>query len=776
MKLLSICMMVKDEEKNLPRCLESLKPLMQQVDSELIIVDTGSTDNTVNIAKSYTDRVYFHPWNNNFSEMRNITISYAQGEWILILDADEELVDFKDILTFLSRSELREFYGACTIYINSSLTPGKTEDDTMLPALRLFKNDGFFHYEQSIHEQPKWQGQVLRLESVIQHYGYDSTDQELMEKKFERTSQLLLEELNKDPNNIYYRYQLAVTYGMHQDLKEALGEIRKAYDTIHKKEVDPWQFIYVYERYVVYAIASKQWDEAEKICLEGISLEPEYFDLHFSLARIYEVQGKYSVAIENFKEYLRLVRGFSKLALAGDPRIQFYTKGKENEALLELSKLYLLTEDFTSALQTGGQLIDRAKNLDSSVIEQALTIYIKAAFEIQEFKKLKNIYRKLSNNDHRGYFLKVLEDQQRNLSNNERVKISKLFSREKDVYGKLNQIRLAYQEDRLAESQELLQELAQELDFNSEPVFYADLFYFLIVLKQPWADIFRRINQEKADALLAFMCNSRPKVKELIEPFVQSLSNTEDFSLLRLSRMLFRNTLLYSNLSDEEYLRLFNLYVRIGNQYLKLLYSPLALKTQNWAALDQEDRFILLVSQAEQEKIMGNYRQAIRILRNALNNYPQMNKGIEILTKDLQALAEARAQEFEHYARLLKEKIEVLINNDELTTATLLLEEATKVIAEDSDIVSMKAVIFLKQGEFIKAEKLLQMALGKDPQNFDLLYNLACALEAQQKVGKAIHYYQKASQACLDRNMEAVIREHIFELRKGLAGKELKKH
>ncbi|NLL52873.1 MAG: glycosyltransferase, partial [Peptococcaceae bacterium] len=85
MKLLSICMMVKDEEKNLPRCLESLKPLMQQVDSELIIVDTGSTDNTVNIAKSYTERVYFHPWNNNFSEMRNITISYAQGEWILIL-------------------------------------------------------------------------------------------------------------------------------------------------------------------------------------------------------------------------------------------------------------------------------------------------------------------------------------------------------------------------------------------------------------------------------------------------------------------------------------------------------------------------------------------------------------------------------------------------------------------------------------------------------------------------------------------------------------------
>ncbi len=76
---LSICMMVKNEEQNLVRCLDSLKPLRTKLESELIIVDTGSTDKTVDIAKAYTDRVYFHPWNNNFSEMRNSTISYAMG-------------------------------------------------------------------------------------------------------------------------------------------------------------------------------------------------------------------------------------------------------------------------------------------------------------------------------------------------------------------------------------------------------------------------------------------------------------------------------------------------------------------------------------------------------------------------------------------------------------------------------------------------------------------------------------------------------------------------
>ncbi|EQB3123896.1 glycosyltransferase, partial [Clostridium botulinum] len=73
---LSIAMMVKNESKYLDKCLSSLKPVLDAVSSELIIVDTGSTDNTVEIAKKYTDKLYFHNWNNDFSDMRNITIDY----------------------------------------------------------------------------------------------------------------------------------------------------------------------------------------------------------------------------------------------------------------------------------------------------------------------------------------------------------------------------------------------------------------------------------------------------------------------------------------------------------------------------------------------------------------------------------------------------------------------------------------------------------------------------------------------------------------------------
>src|SRR5690606_13872478 len=106
---LSICMMVKNEEKNLPKCLESLQSLLSYSDVELIIIDTGSDDHTVDIAKKYTDKVYYHEWNNNFSDMRNISISYAKGEWIFIIDADEVLMNGEDLNNLLREPSINPF-------------------------------------------------------------------------------------------------------------------------------------------------------------------------------------------------------------------------------------------------------------------------------------------------------------------------------------------------------------------------------------------------------------------------------------------------------------------------------------------------------------------------------------------------------------------------------------------------------------------------------------------------------------------------------------------
>ncbi len=85
--LISLCMIVKNEEKNLPRCLESVRGLVD----EIVVLDTGSEDNTVSVAESFGAKVYHMPWPGSFSAARNESLKKAGGNWILYLDADEAL-------------------------------------------------------------------------------------------------------------------------------------------------------------------------------------------------------------------------------------------------------------------------------------------------------------------------------------------------------------------------------------------------------------------------------------------------------------------------------------------------------------------------------------------------------------------------------------------------------------------------------------------------------------------------------------------------------------
>ena len=82
---ISVCLIVKDEERFLENCLKSIKDIAH----EIIIIDTGSRDNTVNIARKYTEKIYFHPWKDSYSEARNHYFEYATGDWIFQIDANE---------------------------------------------------------------------------------------------------------------------------------------------------------------------------------------------------------------------------------------------------------------------------------------------------------------------------------------------------------------------------------------------------------------------------------------------------------------------------------------------------------------------------------------------------------------------------------------------------------------------------------------------------------------------------------------------------------------
>ena len=144
---LSLCMIVKDEEEMLPRCLAAVAPAVD----EIVIVDTGSTDRTIEIARAHNATVIEKPWTGSFSEARNASFDAATGDWIIYLDADEVLVadDVQRLKALTGRTWREAFYVVETSY-TGELGDGAAMTNN---ALRVFRNRPNYRFEGRLHEQ-----------------------------------------------------------------------------------------------------------------------------------------------------------------------------------------------------------------------------------------------------------------------------------------------------------------------------------------------------------------------------------------------------------------------------------------------------------------------------------------------------------------------------------------------------------------------------------------------------------------------------------------------
>ncbi|MFB5762033.1 glycosyltransferase family 2 protein [Paenibacillus medicaginis] len=146
---ISLCMIVRNEEKYLPKCLSSV----QRIVDEIIIVDTGSTDDTVAIAKAFGAKVIEMPWQDSFAAARNRSFDEATGDWILWLDADEEMdVNEADKLKeLLTRDAVREqrIEGIQFVFYNY-VDVGGVESILLH---RMVRNRPQYRFEERVHEQ-----------------------------------------------------------------------------------------------------------------------------------------------------------------------------------------------------------------------------------------------------------------------------------------------------------------------------------------------------------------------------------------------------------------------------------------------------------------------------------------------------------------------------------------------------------------------------------------------------------------------------------------------
>ncbi|MBP2650799.1 MAG: glycosyl transferase family 2 [Firmicutes bacterium] len=294
----SLCMIAKNEGKNLRRCLQSVIGVVD----EMIVVDTGSTDNTCEIANEFGAKVERFAWNGSFSDARNRSIDLAKGDWILFLDADEELTPESGVLLppLLERKGVSGYFLRIENYVGGN---GVTE---MAPDIvfRLFRNKPEHRFHGAIHEQiadvilqhNKETQFVVAEDLVIRHYGF--LDQQLIEKdKKNRNLRMVEEHIGETPDDKMLRFHYGVELYRVERYEQAANEFIKAAEGIDVNT----GYLPKLMRYVTQCYYNqKKYELALNIIKQGLAWFPTYADLHYFQGLIYYEQGEYGLAYMAF--------------------------------------------------------------------------------------------------------------------------------------------------------------------------------------------------------------------------------------------------------------------------------------------------------------------------------------------------------------------------------------------------------------------------------------------------------------------------------------------
>ena len=235
MPRLSICLITKNEEAHLARCLESVRGLHD----DLVVVDTGSSDRTVEIARAFGARLFEFAWQDDFSLARNFCIEQATGDWILSLDADESIAlrDHAVIRELLRREDLDAVTASQRHYITATAVgwqpgPGGYEEGQPYPGFvdvecrRLFRNRPWLRFHKPVHEELLSTDAARPLAQarggwVIHHYG-KLGDQDLLRTKGEAYLRIGAKKIEERPGDPQPLYEQGLQHGELKDPAAAL--------------------------------------------------------------------------------------------------------------------------------------------------------------------------------------------------------------------------------------------------------------------------------------------------------------------------------------------------------------------------------------------------------------------------------------------------------------------------------------------------------------------------------------------------------------------------
>jgi tetratricopeptide (TPR) repeat protein len=303
---LSLCMIVRDEEEMLPRCLAAVAPAVD----EIVIVDTGSVDRTVEIAHEFGAKVIHREWTGSFSDARNVSFEAATGDWLMYLDADEVLVaeDVKRLRALTGRTWKEAFYLVETSYT------GDVDDGSAVTnsALRIFRNRPHYRFEGRLHEQiahhlPTYAHNRIEQTSVrVEHFGYLGAVRDAKEKST-RNIELLRAQQRETAPSAFLHFNIGTEYAVIGDHGSALIEFERAWEMARRQGEERRDYVPALMTRLVTALrlTGRQTEAVAKV-QEGLELFPGFTDLVYAQALAYVSIDRHDEAIEAWKRCIEM--------------------------------------------------------------------------------------------------------------------------------------------------------------------------------------------------------------------------------------------------------------------------------------------------------------------------------------------------------------------------------------------------------------------------------------------------------------------------------------
>jgi tetratricopeptide (TPR) repeat protein len=298
---LSLCMIMRDEEEHLERCLTSVRGVVD----EIVIVDTGSTDGSVAIAERFGARVLHETWSGDFARHRNTSIDAATGDWILILDADEELVGGEALRPLLDDPAMEGYSLREINFIGEEAGM----EAVVNAAFRVFRNRPEYRYSGALHEQiqgkvdPEGGARSRFVGIEINHYGYLDGTTEAKRKK-DRNMRIVLEEVARKPEDAFTLFNAGVEFQRIEDHETALDYFTRAFR--HLASMRQYFASLLVRNIIASLKALERYDEAIEVSDDALSAYPDFTDLHYLRGQLHFARREYREAIRCFQRAIDL--------------------------------------------------------------------------------------------------------------------------------------------------------------------------------------------------------------------------------------------------------------------------------------------------------------------------------------------------------------------------------------------------------------------------------------------------------------------------------------